>query len=72
MSADKVRYVHGIAAKLQALGCSKLEDIDEYNAIWKCDATGKVFGVAIDGEDKCPEVLWPSVAEDAAKAAIPD
>lgn len=72
MSADRVRFVHGIAAKLHALGCSKVEQVDEYNSLWRCDATGKVFGVPMDGGDKCPEVMWPDVAASAAKAAIPD
>lgn len=70
MSADVVRFVHDATARLQALGCSKLEQLDEYNSLWKCNATGKVFGAPIF-DDQCPEALWPSVMADAAKAAIP-
>lgn len=69
MSADRVRFVHGITKELEKLGCKKLETIDEYNALWVVLQTNLAFTVPIfDKEDKCPEAMWPDVLAAIAKA----
>lgn len=72
MSADRVRFEHGISDKLKKLGCKKLGAIDEYHSLWVVEETNVAFAVPLfeDG-DKCPEAMWPDVLASVAKAKTP-
>ncbi len=71
MSADRVRFVEGVTGELEKLGCKKIEVIDDYHSLWVVVETDVAFIVPhFNGEDKCPEVMWPNVLASVATAKI--